>query len=82
MVLFDARGDDSKAMAISDFLVYELDPAHQWWAVDPGGSQEAEAIQLHSPLPILGEPHHAPPSAPTEFCPFESTKTVRLLRIF
>ena len=44
VVLFDARGYDSKAMVISNFLVYEFDPAHQWWAVDPGGSQEAEAI--------------------------------------
>lgn len=79
MVLFDARGYDSKAMVISDFLVYEFDPAHQWWAVDPGGSQEAEAIGNCTAHSNSWRTHHAPP---TEFCPFDSTKTVRLLRIF
>lgn len=56
VVLFDARGYDSKAMVISDFLVYELDPAHQWWAVDPGGSQEAEAIGNCTALQFLANP--------------------------
>lgn len=56
VVLFDTRGDDSKAMVISDFLVYEFDPARQWWAVDPGGSQEAIA----QPTPNSWRTHHAP----------------------
>ena len=29
-------------------------------------------LAIAQPTPILGEPHHAPP---TEFCPFDSTKT-------
>ena len=74
VVLFDARGYDSKAMVISDSLVYECKPAHHWRAVDPGGSHRQ--LQLHSPL--LASDH----ALPTELCPFESTKTVRLLRIF